>query len=332
MINCAIVGATGIVGRTFLKVLEEKNLNIDSYTLFASEKSAGKKINFLDKELTIKKLDEDSFLNEHFDFALFSAGTDVSKKYAPIVAKTGCIVIDNSSYFRMNKDIPLVVPEVNAKDIFSNSNIISNPNCSTIQAVIALNPIHKKYGIKRIVYSTYQAVSGAGQKGIEDLINDRNNSDVEKFPYSIKNNCIPQIDVFLENDYSKEEVKMIEETKKILHDPNLKITATCVRVPVINCHGESINVELENEFNISDVKQLLSVSDGIVVLDDLNRQIYPLNTFADGKDDVFIGRLRRDFSVKNGLNFWCVSDNLRKGAATNAIQILENLLKKRLAV
>lgn len=328
MINIAIVGATGLVGRTFLKVLEEKNFENCAYTLFASKKSAGVNIKFFNQDYTVNELKDNSFDNNKFDYALFSAGGDVSKHFAPIAARNGCIVIDNSSAFRMNKDVPLVVPEVNPEKISNDSLIIANPNCSTIQAVVALKPLFDNYGIKRIIYSTYQAVSGAGQKGIEDFYNTQKGLNANKFPYKIYNNCIPQIDVFLENDYTKEEIKMIEETKKILNDDTLNITATCVRVPVLNSHSESINVELKTEFNIDDVKKLLAKSESIALLDDTKRQIYPLATFATDKDDVFIGRVRRDFSVKNGLNLWVVADNIRKGAASNAVQILEKLLEK----
>lgn len=323
MITCAIVGATGLVGSTFLKVLEEKNLKIDKYVLLASERSKGKIVKFLGKDYVIEELTENSFDNNRFNYALFSAGGDVSKKFSPIAAKNGCIVIDNSSAFRMKKDVPLVVPEVNIKKAFENNGIIANPNCSTIQAVIILNAL-KEFGIKRVIYNTYQAVSGAGQKGIVDLTENTS----KKFPYKIVNNCLPHIDVFLENGYTKEEVKMIEETKKILDDDSINITATCARVPVKNCHSESINIEFFEEFDILDIKQKLNLSDGIVVLDDISRNIYPINTFADGKDEVFVGRIRRDFSVKNGLNIWCVADNIRKGAATNAVQILEKLIEK----
>lgn len=326
MINCAIIGATGLVGRTFLKVLEEKNIKLN-FDLFASLKSEGKKISFFNEEYTVHELKEDSFEKKHYDFALFSAGNKVSEKYVPLASKTGCIVIDNSSFFRMDPDVPLIIPEINMKDSKNiKKNIIANPNCSTIQAAILLNPINKNYIIKRIIFSTYQAVSGAGKKAIDDLENFKEGYKLQKFNYQIVNNCIPQIDIFLENDYTKEEIKMIEETKKILHDDKINITATCVRVPVVNCHGESINIETENDFSIEDIKQLLSQSDGVVVLDDIQRQIYPLNTFVDGKDEVFVGRIRRDYSIKNGINLWCVADNLRKGAATNAVQILENLI------
>ncbi|MEG1059127.1 MAG: aspartate-semialdehyde dehydrogenase [Clostridia bacterium] len=330
MINCAIVGATGLVGKTFLKVLEEKNLSIDNFFLLASSSSKGKKVRFLGDEYIVEVLNENTFENTKFDYALFSAGGDISKKYIPLAVKSGCVVIDNSSIFRMKENVPLIVPEVNLEDLsFCTNNIIANPNCSTIQAVVALKPLHDKYTLKRVIYSTYQAVSGAGKKGLDDLENTTKGLESKSFPYRIYNNCIPQIDMFLENGYSKEEMKIIEETKKILHLPKLKLTATAVRCPIKNCHGESINVEFESAFDILDVRQLLSKSPGIALLDDVSRSLYPLNTFADNKNDVFIGRLRRDFSIPNGLNFWCVADNLRKGAATNAVQILEKLLQKR---
>ena len=321
MINVAIVGATGVVGEMFLRVLEEKNLKIDNYTLFASKRSKGKKVNFMQKEYIIKELTEDSFKDEHFDYALFSAGASTSEKYAKIAAQSGCIVIDNSSYFRMDKTVPLIVPQVNMDDAYDNFNIIANPNCSTIQAVLPLKILDDKYKIKRIIYSTYQAVSGAGKKGIDDLLYNK----AEKFPYPIVNNCIPHIDKFEENGYTKEEIKMIEETRKILKKPKLPITATCVRVPVLNCHCESINVELEYNFKIDDLR-----SDLNIVMDDPQRQIYPINTFVSGTDEVYIGRIRRDYTVENGINFWCVADNIRKGAASNAVEILEKLLEKEL--
>ncbi|MCX8074838.1 MAG: aspartate-semialdehyde dehydrogenase [Clostridia bacterium] len=330
MISCAIVGATGLVGKTFLKVLEEKNLNIDEYVLFASERSKGKEITFMEKNYIVQELNEESFTNQHFDYALFSAGAKTSEKFAPIAANAGTIVIDNSSCFRMKDNVPLVVPEVNLDDAWQNEGIIANPNCSTIQAVVALKPLHDKYLLKRVIYSTYQAVSGAGQKGVKDLVETGNGGDPIYFPYVISNNCLPHIDIFLENDYTKEEMKMIEETRKIMHLPNLAITATTVRVPVLNCHSESVNVEFENEYDILDLKQNLSNSESVVVLDDPSRKIYPINTFVDGKDEVFVGRIRRDYSVKSGVNLWIVADNIRKGAATNAVQILEKLLEKRL--
>lgn len=332
MIRCAIVGATGLVGSTFLKVLEEKKLPIDEYVLLASKKSAGKEVIFMNKKYIVEELTKDTFLNNRFNYALFSAGSEVSLEYAPIAANSGCIVIDNSSAFRMKDNVPLVVPEVNKEMIEKNNGIIANPNCSTIQAVIPLKVLHERYTLKRVIYSTYQAVSGAGIKGIKDLENTSKGNRATKFIYPIFNNCLPHIDVFLENNYTKEEMKMILETRKILNLPNLNITATCVRVPVKNCHCESINVEFEQEFDILELKQLLNKKDGIVVLDDIKKNIYPLPTFVDGKDEVFVGRIRRDYSVKNGLNFWCVADNIRKGAATNAVQILEELILKRLGV
>ena len=327
MINVAIVGATGVVGEMFLKVLEEKKLKIDKYTLFASKRSKGKKVKFMEKEYEVQELTEDSFKNEKFDYALFSAGASTSEKYAKIAAQNGCIVIDNSSCFRMDKTVPLIVPQVNMEDAYEHFNIIANPNCSTIQAVLPLKVLDDKYKIKRVIYSTYQAVSGAGKKGIDDLLNNT----TQKFPYPIVNNCLPQIDVFTENGYTKEEIKMIEETRKILQKPKLPVTATCVRVPVLNSHAESINVELEYDFKIDDIKKYLNNSEGIIVMDDPDRQIYPLNTFASGTDEVYIGRIRRDYTVENGINFWCVADNIRKGAASNAIEILEKLIEKDLA-
>lgn len=315
----AIVGATGLVGRTILKVLEEKNFHNVEYTLFASKKSAGNKIEFMGKNYIICELDENSF-DSGFDYAIFSAGGATALKYAPIAVSKGCVVIDNSSAFRMDKNVPLVVPEVNKEKIFENNGIIANPNCSTIQAMLPLKVLDDKYKIKRIVYSTYQAVSGAGKKGLEDLEKGLNGI--------FYNNCVPQIDVFLDDGYTKEEHKMIDETRKILNKPELLITATAVRVPVQNCHSESINVEFENEVDIYEAKMLLQNADGIILTDDIENSIYPLARKANGNNEVFVGRIRRDLSVKNGLNMWVVADNLRKGAATNAVQILEVLLKK----
>ena len=321
----AIVGATGLVGRTVLKVIEERDLFPVEYVLFSSKKSAGIKIEFGGINYKVQELTESSF-NIGFDYAIFCAGSDVSKKYIPIAVSKGCIAIDNSSVYRMDKDVPLVVPEVNPEKIYKNNGIIANPNCSTIQAVVPLKPIDDKYTIKRIVYSTYQAVSGAGRAGIEDLENGWSGFENKKFPHPIFNNCIPHIDVFLDDGYTKEEHKMINETRKILDKPNLPITATTVRVPIFNCHSESINLELENEFDIYDIKILLQNSPGIIVVDDIEKNYYPLASKADGHDEIFVGRIRRDFSVKNGINLWVVADNLRKGAATNAVQILQELL------
>ena len=321
----AIVGATGLVGRTALKVLEEKNLPNIEYTLFCSSKSAGTKLHFLGKDYTTYELKEDSF-DIGFDFAIFSAGGETSKHFAPIAASKGCIVIDNSSAFRMDKDVPLIVPEVNFKDALSHNGIIANPNCSTIQAVVALKPLDDKYKIKRIVYSTYQAVSGSGKLGLQDLENGSKHLPLLKFSHPIYDNCLPHIDSFLINRYTKEEMKMINETRKILNHPDLPITATAVRVPVRNCHGESINIEFENSFDIDEVFSILKNAPGIIVKDDIENLVYPTSEIANGHDEVFVGRIRKDYSIKNGLNIWVVADNLRKGAATNAIQIMEKLI------
>lgn len=323
MLKIAIVGATGLVGQTFLEVLEEKQIHAN-YTLFASAKSEGKIIKFMNKEYEVQELTKDIPFDS-YDYALFSAGSKIAKEYAPLFAKHGAIVIDNSSAFRMDKSVPLVVPEINFEDALDNLGIIANPNCSTIQAVLPLKAIDQKYKLKRVIYSTYQAVSGAGKLGIDDLLQDK----VEKFPYHIKSNVIPQIDTFEENGYTKEELKMINETRKILKRPKLAITATCARVPILNSHSESINVETEYPFKIEDIKHYLNSFEGIIVTDDIKNNIYPLNTIANGTDNVYIGRIRRDYSVENGLNFWCVADNIRKGAASNAVQILEKLIQKR---
>ena len=323
----AIVGATGLVGRTILKILEEKKLKNFEYTLFSSSKSAGTELKFMNKNYVVKELTENSF-DENFDFAIFSAGTETAKKFAPIVASKNCIVIDNSSAFRMQDDVPLIVPEVNFEDVINHKNIIANPNCSTIQAVVVLKPLDDKFKIKRIIYSTYQAVSGSGKLGLEDLENGRIGAQTPllKFSHPIYDNCLPQIDIFLINGYTKEEMKMVNETRKILGHPNLPVTATCVRVPVTNCHGESINIEFENDFSESEIKNILSSSPGIKVLDNTFNEEYPINSLVNGHDEVFVGRIRKDFSKKNTLNLWVVADNLRKGAATNAVQILEKLI------
>ena len=296
MVSCAIIGATGLVGSTFLKVLEEKQLNIDEYYLFASANSKGKKVTFMSKEYIVEELTHD-VPKRGFTFALFSAGGSISKEYAKEFVNYGTTVIDNSSAFRMDDDVPLVVPEVNFEDI-KDAKLIANPNCSTIQAVLPLHVLNKKYGLKRVVYSTYQAVSGAGKKGIDDLENTSKGLKESKFPHKIYNNCLPHIDTFEPNGYTKEELKMINETRKILKLPNLNVTATCVRVPVCNCHSESINIELEKDYNMLELKQSLGRFDGIVVLDEPKFNMYPLNIFADGKDEVFVGRIRKDDSVK----------------------------------
>ncbi|MEA1974736.1 MAG: aspartate-semialdehyde dehydrogenase [Bacillota bacterium] len=325
-INLAIVGATGMVGRTFLKVLEERNFPYNKLFLFASKNSAGKILTCKGEEYTVLELTEDSF-KEDIDIALFSAGGEISAKFSPIAAKNGVVVVDNSSAFRMDDNVPLVVPEVNPEAILNSKGIIANPNCSTIQAMVALSPIHKKYGIKRIVYSTYQSVSGSGVKGVSDLDEGlKGNIQLKAYPHQIANNCIPHIDVFEENGYTKEEMKMINETKKILNDYSLKITATAVRVPVYYAHSESINIELKKPFEIEDIIKLYQNTEGLILRDDISKNIYPLASEAENTDEVYVGRVRRDFSVENGLNIWVVADNIRKGAATNTIQIAEKLI------
>ena len=323
--NIAVVGATGMVGRTFLKVLEEVKLPAESYTLLASSRSAGTKLTLLGKEYEVQELTENSF--DGIDIALFSAGGSTSEKFAPIAAAKGCLVIDNSSAWRMDPEVPLVVPEVNPEDIKKHKGIIANPNCSTIQAMVALRPLQLKYGIKRIVYSTYQAVSGAGLGGYNDLKNGLKGEAPQKFNYPIFSNCLPQIDVFLPNGYTKEEMKMVNETRKILGDPDMKITATTVRVPVFDCHSESINVELEKPFDLAELRACLEAAPGLIVEDDIDNCIYPMPCTCVGKNETFVGRIRRDESVENGVNLWVVADNIRKGAATNAVQIAQKFIE-----
>lgn len=322
----ALVGATGLVGRTAIKVLEEFDLPFSQITFFASSRSAGSKLSYKGKEYIVKELTDTSF-DEGFDFAIFSAGGDTAKHFAPIASQKGCVVVDNSSAFRMEENVPLIVPEVNSEEIKNHHGIIANPNCSTIQAVVPLKVLDDKYKIKRVVYSTYQAVSGAGQKGVNDLENGLKGEAPKKFPYQIVNNCLPHIDVFLENGYTKEEMKMVNETRKILKRPDLKVTATAVRVPVINSHSESINVEFENDFDLKELIETLKNSEGIVVVDNPEKNSYPLATQASGHNEVFVGRIRRDESVPYGINFWDVADNIRKGAATNAVQIVQKLIE-----
>ena len=326
--NIAVVGATGVVGTTFLKVLEERNFPFEDLYLMASARSAGKIVTFKGKDYVVEELNEHSF-DKPIDIALFSAGGSTSAKYAPIAAEHGVIVVDNSSQWRMDENVPLVVPEVNPQDIGWNKGIIANPNCSTIQAMVALKPLQDKYGIKRVVYSTYQAVSGSGMKGINDLKNglEGKDDDLQAYAHPIAGNCLPHIDVFMDNGYTKEEMKMINETHKILGDEDIRVTATTVRVPVFDSHSESINIELEKPFEIEDVMELFRNAPGIVLQDDVANNVYPLARDAAGTDEVYIGRIRRDYSVENGLNIWVVADNIRKGAATNAIQIAEQLLE-----
>lgn len=325
-VNVAIVGATGMVGRTFLKVLEERNFPIDNLYLFSSARSAGSKVEFKGKEYTVEELNENSF-DRDIQIALFSAGGSISEKYAPIAASKGVVVVDNSSAWRMDENVPLVVPEVNPEAVKEHKGIIANPNCSTIQAMVPLKPLNDKYNIKRIVYSTYQAVSGSGVKGTKDLEDGIKGLENKFYPHPIAYNCLPHIDVFMDNGYTKEEMKMINETMKILNDYDLKITATTVRVPVVNGHSESINVEFEKDFDIEELKALLANSQGLELVDDIENNVYPTAFELSGRDEVFVGRVRRDFSIDNGINMWVVADNIRKGAATNTVQIAELLLK-----
>ena len=325
--NIAVVGATGMVGSKFLQVLSERKLPAENYYLYASSKSAGKEIEFMGKTYKVLELKNENILDKKIDIALFSAGGDVSKEFAPVFAKHGALVIDNSSAWRRDVNVPLVVPECNPEDILKHKNIIANPNCSTIQAVVALKPLNDTFKIKRIVYSTYQAVSGAGVRGFNDLKGGICGEKPQKFPYPIFGNCLPHIDVFLDNGYTKEEDKMIFETKKILHDDSLKITATCVRVPVYYGHSESINVEFEKPCTVEEVKKVLSAAPGVIVQDDVKNNVYPMPVFAEDKDEVFVGRIRKDDTVPSGINMWVVADNIRKGAATNAVQIAEKAIE-----
>lgn len=325
--NIAVVGATGMVGNKFLEVLTERQLPAENYYLFASAKSAGKEIDFMGKPHKVIELKEENILDKKIDIALFSAGGEVSKQYAPIFAKHGALVIDNSNAWRRDKSVPLVVPECNAEDIVWHKNIIANPNCSTIQAVVALKPLHDAFKIKRIVYSTYQAVSGAGVKGFNDLKGGICGEKPQKFPYPIFGNCLPHIDVFLDNGYTKEEDKMIFETKKILGDDSIKITATCVRVPVYYGHSESVNVEFEKPCTVDEVRKVLENAPGVIVQDDASNNVYPMPITAENHDEVFVGRIRKDDTVPSGVNLWIVADNIRKGAATNTVQIAEKAIE-----
>ena len=325
--NVAIVGATGLVGQTFLKVLKERNFPVEKLYLYASAKSAGKTVNFVGKDYTVIEL-KDENIKDDIDVALFSAGGSMSKEYAPKFKAKGAIVIDNSSAWRMEKDIPLVVPEANPEALDGHNGIIANPNCSTIQVMPVLKVLADKYGLKRVVYSTYQAVAGSGQKGIDDLEANLKGEPSKNYPHQIAFNLLPHIDSFLDNGYTKEEMKMVEETRKILGLPDLKVTATCVRVPVKMGHAVSVNVELEKSFDLKDVFKAFEEKEGVVVKDDASKNVYPMPIEAEDTDEVYVGRIRRDESVENGLNLWVVADNIRKGAATNTIQIAETLIKK----
>jgi aspartate-semialdehyde dehydrogenase len=333
-VNVAVVGVTGAVGTEMIKVLERRDFPVDELRPLASGRSAGKEITFRGKEIRIRELTEDSF--EGINIALFSAGGDISREFVPYAIEKNCVVVDNTSAFRMDDDVPLVVPEVNANKIAGHSGVIANPNCSTIQLVLVLKPIHDAAKIKRVVVSTYQAVSGAGLKASDELrketeyvLSNEGEYDRSIFPHQIAFNVLPQIpqsDAFLQNGYTSEEMKMIDETKKIMDDDSLRITTTTVRVPVFRGHSESVNIETRKKINADEARVLLSKAEGVVVLDDPSKQLYPLATEAAGKDETFVGRIREDNSVENGLNLWVVSDNLLKGAALNAVQIAERLL------
>jgi aspartate-semialdehyde dehydrogenase len=325
----AIVGATGLVGSVMLKVLEERKFPMDELLLVASERSVGKEILFKNKQIKVINI-PDAIL-EKPDIALFSAGGNTSLEWAPKFAEVGTTVIDNSSAWRMDLDKKLIVPEINANQLSKKDKIIANPNCSTIQMVMALAPLHKKYKMKRVVVSTYQSVSGTGIKAVEQLDNEISGIKGEMaYPYPIAKNAIPHCDVFEETGYTKEEMKLIRETQKILDDRTIAVTATAVRIPTAGGHSESVNIEFENDFNVTEVRKLLSETDGVVVQDNIDVNTYPMPMYAHGKDDVFVGRIRRDLSQSNSLNMWIVSDNLRKGAATNTIQIAEYLLANNL--
>jgi aspartate-semialdehyde dehydrogenase len=323
----AVVGATGLVGGMMLKILEERNFSVAELIPVATERSAGKEIILRNKKYKVVTMN--SAIAKKPQLALFSAGGNTSLEWAPKFAEVGCTVIDNSSAWRMHPDKKLIVPEINADLLTRTDKIIANPNCSTIQLVMALNPLHKKYGIRRIVVSTYQSVSGTGKKAVDQLFNERKNVKAEMaYPHQIDLNALPQIDVFLDNDYTKEEMKMVNETRKIMRDNSIRLTATCVRIAVKGGHSESVNVEFEKDFAVADVKNILSLTKGVVVVDEPLSNKYPMPIDAEGKDEVFVGRIRRDESQPNSLNMWIVSDNLRKGAATNAVQIAEYLLEK----
>lgn len=334
--NVAVAGATGAVGNQMITCLEDRSFPVKSIKFLASHRSAGRKLRFKGDTVVVEEMTEDSF--KGVDIALFSAGGSTSKQFAPIAAESGCVVVDNSSQWRMDPDVPLVVPEVNPHAIaqYTKKGIIANPNCSTIQMVVPLKPIHQKFEIKRVVVSTYQAVSGTGKKAIDELFDQTRaivnfrESENKVYPHRIAFNCLPHIDVFLDNGYSKEEVKMVNETRKILEDDSIGITATTVRVPVFYSHSESVNIETHQPISAAEVRTLLEKEPGVMVVDDLEKNLYPLAIDAAGRDEIFVGRIREDESIPNGINMWVVSDNIRKGAATNATQIAEVLAKEYL--
>lgn len=325
----AVVGATGMVGNVMLKVLEERNFPISELMLVASEKSVGKTIKFKGEDHTVIGLED--AVRARPDIALFSAGGATSLEWAPKFAEAGTTVVDNSSAWRMDPTKKLIVPEINASELTSDDKIIANPNCSTIQMVVALAPLHRKYKIKRLVISTYQSITGTGVKAVQQLENEYRGIEGEMaYPYPIHRNALPHCDVFEENGYTKEEMKLVRETQKILDDRTIAVTATAVRIPVVGGHSESINIEFENEFDLDEVRRILSETDGVIVQDNLETNSYPMPRFAEGKDEVFVGRIRRDESQPMTMNMWVVSDNLRKGAATNTIQIAEYLAEHQL--
>jgi aspartate-semialdehyde dehydrogenase len=332
-LKVGIVGATGLVGGELLRILEQRKFPVDEIFLFASDRSAGRKMTFLDEEIEVTETSDKSFRG--IDIAFFSAGGDISKYFSPVAAKSGAIVIDNSSVFRMDPAVPLVVPEVNPRDIEMHTGIIANPNCSTIQMVVALNPIHEVNPIKRIIVSTYQAVSGTGAAGVNELaeqiaiLADGRPSEIRTntYPNQIAFNAMPFVEGFLDNDYTIEEWKMLEETRKILHEPDLPLVATCVRVPVYTSHGESVNIELTRAMSSQEAREILARAPGVSVQDNPGEKVFPLPLSATGTDDVFVGRIREDISHPSGLAMWIVADNLRKGAALNAVQIAEKIVK-----
>ncbi len=335
--NVAVVGATGAVGNEMMATLEGRDFPVAELKLLASARSAGQTLEFKGKEYVVEELTEDSFAG--VDIALFSAGGSVSRQFAPAAAASGAVVIDNTNAFRMEPDVPLVVPEVNPGAIagYRARGIISNPNCSTIQMVVALKPIYDAAGIRRVVVSTYQAVSGSGKKAIDELekqvlalFNQESEVPVNVYPHQIAFNCLPHIDVFLDNGYSREEMKMVNETRKIFADDGIRVTATAVRVPVFYGHSESVNVETERKISVAEVRELLERAPGVEVVDDLDNNLYPLAINAAGRDETFVGRIREDESIENGLNLWVVADNIRKGAALNAVQIAEILIREYL--
>ncbi|HVA98868.1 MAG TPA: aspartate-semialdehyde dehydrogenase [Bacteroidia bacterium] len=325
----AVVGATGLVGGVMIKILEERNFPVTEFIPVASEKSIGKKVFFKGKPYSVVGMEEAVAMKP--DVALFSAGGNTSLEWTPKFAAVGTTVIDNSSAWRMDATKKLIVPEINASELTLTDKIIANPNCSTIQMVLVLHPLHLKYKIKRVVVSTYQSVTGTGKKAVDQMMNERIGKKGEMaYPYTIDMNVLPHIDVFLENGYTKEEMKMVNETKKIMSDDSIQVTATAVRIPVIGGHSEAVNIEFENDFELNEVKKLLEEMPGIILVDDVSNLKYPMPKDAHNRDEVFVGRIRRDESQKNTLNLWIVADNLRKGAATNAIQIAEYLFQKKM--